>query len=421
MPTVTVNGNTPYYCTLRYSAGVPGALSIGCDLGTPAEPPAPSLVIGDVDLDGTVDVKDATMLQDCLENPESFEKLTSKQRKAADVNGDGVVDDKDLTALRNFLKLITINGPDVVCAQQDYEFTVTPPAGVTLDPQFRYNTDTSGRSADLEIDDDGVGHGTVSVEWYDLQTNCFTLTAHGTGPNGDTVRGTKTVRVAPEHIYVDGVCGCGAVKTVTVTVPFTITVKQGGSAAPRKTVFELELVDNQGKTLSFDGVTVSGTMTTTNGKGDYEGNMTFTGPSQQLRNMLGEGAFVRQVNGGKANWTYDDTVWGLWLFDGAAYATADSAGFIVLILPTTKNDAGDYYIDWDSLDLEKDVLKQMTFTNIYTRSTYRPSGNGSNTGTITSPQTGDNSNLAVWFALLAVSAAGVMGAGVYSKRRRSSR
>ena len=43
------------------------------------------------------------------------------------------------------------------------------------------------------------------------------------------------------------------------------------------------------------------------------------------------------------------------------------------------------------------------------------------TGAITSPQTGDNSNLAVWFSLLAVSAAGVMGAGVYSKRRRSSR
>ena len=28
---------------------------------------------------------------------------------------------------------ITIDGADVVCAQQDYEFTVTPPAGVTLD------------------------------------------------------------------------------------------------------------------------------------------------------------------------------------------------------------------------------------------------------------------------------------------------
>ncbi|MGN0365930.1 MAG: hypothetical protein ACI4E5_08355, partial [Suilimivivens sp.] len=42
------------------------------------------------------------------------------------------------------------------------------------------------------------------------------------------------------------------------------------------------------------------------------------------------------------------------------------------------------------------------------------------TGATTSPQTEDNSSLTVWFALLAVSAAGVMGAGVYRKRRRSS-
>ena len=376
-------------------------------------------IIGDVNLDGEVTVKDATMLQNYLEGLES---LSDEALAVADFNGDGVVDDEDLTALRSFLNPVIIDGPDVVCAQQDYEFTVKVANGVTLDPKFRYDAGASGSERDLTIDDDGVGHGVVSAEWYDLQTNCFTLTAHGTGPNGDTVRGTKTVRVSPEHLYVDGVCGCGAVKNVTVTAPFTITVDVRGSRERGETVFELELVDKWGEKLSFaDDVTVSGTMTTTNGKGDYEGNMTFTGPSQQLRNMLGEGAFVRQVNGGKANWTYDDTVWGLWLFDGAAYATADSAGFIVLILPTTKNDAGDYYIDWDSLDLEKDVLKQMTFTNIYTRSTYRPSENGTNTGTITSPQTGDNSNLAVWFALLAVSAAGVMGAGVYSKRRRSSR
>ena len=37
------------------------------------------------------------------------------------------------------------------------------------------------------------------------------------------------------------------------------------------------------------------------------------------------------------------------------------------------------------------------------------------------PQTGDNSHFALWLALFTVSAAGVMGAGVYSKRRRSSR
>ena len=55
------------------------------------------------------------------------------------------------------------------------------------------------------------------------------------------------------------------------------------------------------------------------------------------------------------------------------------------------------------------------------KTTSGPSGSGSNTGTVSSPQTGDNSSLTVWFALLAVLAAGVMGAGVYSNRRRSSR
>ena len=59
---------------------------------------------------------------------------------------------------------LTIDGPDVVCAQQDYEFTVTPPDGVTLEESFGYDAGMKGGSADLEIDEDGVGHGVVSVE-----------------------------------------------------------------------------------------------------------------------------------------------------------------------------------------------------------------------------------------------------------------
>ena len=63
---------------------------------------------------------------------------------------------------------LTIDGPDVVCAQQDYEFTVTPPAGVTLEDRFRYDTGYSDSDIALTIDEDGVGHGVghgaVSVE-----------------------------------------------------------------------------------------------------------------------------------------------------------------------------------------------------------------------------------------------------------------
>lgn len=140
-----------------------------------------------------------------------------------------------------------------------------------------------------------------------------------------------------------------------------------------------------------------------------------------LLQKLNEGAFVRQVNGGKANWTYDDTVWGLLLRNVAERAVDDAAlENTVLIFPTSCEKTGDGGLLYSMVDGANQVEK-MTFTNTYTKYTTRPSGNGSNTGTITSPQTGDNSNLAVWFALLAVSAAGVMGAGVYSKRRRSSR
>ena len=63
---------------------------------------------------------------------------------------------------------LTIDGADVVCAQQDYEFTVTPPAGVTLEDRFRYDTGYSDSDIALTIDEDGVGHGVghgvVSVE-----------------------------------------------------------------------------------------------------------------------------------------------------------------------------------------------------------------------------------------------------------------
>lgn len=213
LPAVTINGKTPESCGLNTGER---KIVMVCEFGTPAEPPALSLVIGDIDLDGEVTVKDAIMLQDCLENPESFEKLTSEQYKAADFNGDGVVTESDLTALRSFLNLVTIDGPDVVCAQQDYEFTVTPPAGVTLSDWFRYeNDDADGYTEQLTIDEDGVGHGVVSASEYD-DADRMVLTVSGAAADGTPVTGAKIVWISPEHIYVDGVCGCGAVQQYTV-------------------------------------------------------------------------------------------------------------------------------------------------------------------------------------------------------------
>ena len=384
---------------------------------------------------------------------------------------------------------ITIDGPDVVCSWQDYEFTVTPPAGVTLDKEFGYDTGMKGGGADLTVDADGVGHGTVSVKWYDLQTNRFTLTAHGTTADGASVSASKHVEVSPEHIFVDGVCGCGVkeqyivtydpgeygtgsieagVKTydepftlssetfkregyvqtgwrdanywmyfalgdtyyadedvtlypiwdeiITLTVPFTTTVKLGGNTAPGETTFDLAIVGANVSEENYADVSVSGSVTT-NGAGDYEGTLTLTGPEGQLREMLCEGAFVQQVNAGEEGWTVDDTVYGLLWWNAAELATADTAeGITVLILPVIceEGDDGVYYdLDWNA-----DPLDEMTFTNTYTKNTVPPEDP---TPPENPTNTGDNSNSAPWLALLAVSAAGMIGTGVYSKRRRDFR
>ena len=375
---------------------------------------------------------------------------------------------------------ITISGADVVCAPQDYEFTVTVSEGVTLDSKFGFDTGSSGSDSDLTVDDDGVVRGVMPAEWYNVENGSFQLTVHGKTKDNHDISASKTVTLKPGHSFVDGVCQwCGAkqqytveydggaefglqvafkthgvdlplaektfhregyVQTgwmgsdgifyelggvyttdadvtmyavwdeiITLTVPFTTTVKLGGNAAPGETVFTLEIVDANAGEETYADVTVSASVTT-NGAGSYTGTMTLTGPFQQLRNMLCEGAFVKQVDAGAANWTYDDTVWGLLLTEVVAFASTDDAApeYTVLILPATceETENGKYYdLEWDA-----DPVDQMSFTNTYTKSTTKPA----------SPQTGDNSNPALWFALFAVSVAGVIGTCVYSKRRRSS-
>ena len=479
-PAVTVNGKTPEFCAIATSSGVPIRLQITCTLGTPAEPPAPSLVRGDIDFDGVVTVKDAIMLQDCLENPESLEKLTSEQYEAADFNGDGVVTESDLTALRSFLNPITIDGPDVVCSWQEYEFTVTPADGVTLDKEFGYDTGMKGGGADLTVDADGVGHGVVPTNWYDLQTNCFTLTAHGNTADGTPVTGTKTVQVSPEHIYVDGVCGCGAVqqytvtydggedsdpvtdvkthgepltlrgetfkmdgfvqtgwvdketgaiydlgatydedrdatlypyweKLVTVTAPFTTTVALGDAGEPGETTFMLYLIDGTGNKLTYDDQYFFAEITT-DGAGSYSGTMTITATKEWLRDMLYEGAFIWQYDGEEDGWTYDDTVWGVRLYMPEVAARAvDEASYELLLYPTYVMSNGSF-----NLNLNAGPVEEMTFTNIYTKTVTEPTEPTKN-----SPQTGDNSHMALWIALLLVSGAGVIGTTVYGKKKRA--
>ena len=99
--------------------------------------------------------------------------------------------------------------------------------------------------------------------------------------------------------------------------------------------------------------------------------------------------------------------------------------YSLLIYPTTFEETGN--VKYYNMDLNKGPLNEMRFTNTYTKSTVkttkstRPSESSPNTTAVESTQTGDSSSLSLWLALLAVSAAGVIGTGAYSKKKRSAK
>ena len=331
---------------------------------------------------------------------------------------------------------ITIHGPDVVCAEQNYEFSVTPAKGVLAQPEFEYSYDgfLTYDSGLLNILD-----GVIPAEKYDLDQGSFELRVRGELADETVVKATKRVQVSPEHIFVDGVCGCGAVqqyiveyigsgddpicmdtkthgepltlrgetftmdgfvqtgwvdketgavynlgdtytenadvtlnpvfeKIITLTVPYTTTVALGDVGVPGEKTFTLALIDDSAPDKDKSNVTVSGSVTT-NGKGSYNGTLTFTGTERTLWVMLSEGAFVQQVDNGEAGWTVDDTVWGVLMEDiPVAYAVGDDAAaskYTVYAVPASIDGQGNYTIDWENLQ-----KADMTFTNTYTDHVY---------------------------------------------------
>ena len=197
---------------------------------------------------------------------------------------------------------------------------------------------------------------------------------------------------------------------ITLTVSYTTTVKQGGNVAPGETTFDLAIVGSNAGDENISDVTVSGSVTT-NGAGDYDGTLTFTGTERSLWRMLSEGAFVQQVNNGKANWTYDDTVWGVLWWGGAAYSNTDSVESTVIVVSTSIDGQGNYYIDRDNLQKE-----DMTFTNTYTKSVFEPTEPIESDPDL--PQTGDNSSMILRTALLLISGSAVIGMIAAGKKRK---
>lgn len=163
-------------------------------------------------------------------------------------------------------------------------------------------------------------------------------------------------------------------------LPFTKTVKLGGSAAPGQENFELEIFNVGVRSMEEHAKELYTAAVTTNGAGDYDGKLVISGPADQVRDLVCEGFHVREKNAGAANWTYDDAVWHI-LPERTGYIVDVDAPLVNnlpadtqpetdaneyrLVIHATKREESDNGVYYEDSEAPAD---KMTFINTYTRS-----------------------------------------------------
>ena len=215
--------------------------------------------------------------------------------------------------------------------------------------------------------------------WYDIEYGSMDLNIHV--PGNDVYY--RKAEFTNTYTYSE----------TRYELPFTKTVKLGGSAAPGRETFELEIFDVGVGSMEEHAKELYTAAVTTNGAGDYDGKLVISGPADQVRDLVCEGFYVREKNAGGANWTYDDAVWHI-LPERTGYIVDVDAPLVNnppadtqpetdaneyrLVIHATKREESDNGVHYADSEASAD---KMTFINTYTRSS--GGGGGSSSASIT--------------------------------------
>ena len=211
--------------------------------------------------------------------------------------------------------------------------------------------------------------------WYDIEYGTMDLNIHVPG----------------NDVYYTKAEFTNTYNGTRYELPFTKTVKLGGSADPGRETFELEIFDVGVGSMEEHAKELYTAAVTTNGAGDYDGRLVISGPADSVEALVCEGFYVREKNAGAANWTYDDAVWHI-LPERTGYIVDVDASLVNnlpadtqsetdankyrLVIHATKREESDNGVHYADSEAPAD---KMTFTNTYTRS----SGGGSSSASIT--------------------------------------
>ena len=324
----------------------------------------PPCIRGDIDLDGEVTVKDATLLQNYLEGLRTF---TDEELKVADYNGDGSVDYRDWIGLQSYFEShVDIQVSDITVEKGKATACGTEIGKATVGTRVTLTADSP--SDDMVFDKWIVNEGGVTLADANSATTTFTMPAE---PVSVTATYKQKYTLA---ITLDGFQVGNTLNDITYTFESTI---------PGVTFIEddirhvfcwkyLSIGEEQVQEFSSTNVFQAGTRYRVLISLDNNG-------LRELPAITLNGNTVKNCE--------------LENIDGEPYA--------INILYELGTPAGQQY------------------TIIY------DGGEDSNpiTGATTSPQTGDNSHMAFWIALLFVSgglltATVIKGAETEQKRRK---
>ena len=141
-------------------------------------------------------------------------------------------------------------------------------------------------------------------------------------------------------------------------IPFTKEVKLGGNTAPGKEVFELEIFNiGNGNAEAYKDVTVTA-RAETNGAKKHMGKIVFSGPKYQFRELVSEGFYVREKNGGKSGWKYSGQVYQIQM-----ERSENGSDFENYIIHPVKVMVVQNEIVYEIMN---EPVKEMNFVNIYT-------------------------------------------------------
>lgn len=198
----------------------------------------------------------------------------------------------------------------------------------------------------------------------------------------------------------------------TVEMPFSLAVKLTGDEKPAKETFKFEIYDLGCDDAEFeivkDSITAENIAFDENGVAFIEGSLKIKVTGEDQLSNLTEGFSVRMVKGSTKGWIYASEQWRI-----EPFFENDALDLNIAVKEIVDGEISEEYANGMSFAVSYEAVSEPAPTDPAPTDPTKPENPDS-------PQTGDNSNMILWIALLFVSGVGVVGTTIYSRKKKYS-